>query len=410
MGMELGDLIREIREASANLDQRDANTMKRFETLEKSVNEIFLKANRPGREGGGFETDEHKTARDLCILKHDLDRPKNDGTTPEYAPSHEEISTALNAHRAMKALLRHGNIDHLDPTEKKSLTSFSFGANSYIMAPQWSDRILSCLCDPTDVAGLMGQESTSTGTLKFFIDNVRMQDAAWACEASCFSNNPSPDLQEGLGELEIKTETLRHIVCVGSDLLQDASFNIEAWILRKLSEGFRNTINRSIMGGSGVGMPLGILNPSAGIPICDTAPSTTPGQFAWQDLVLLQMELCEPWRSNGSYFMNARTLGLLLTMSTTDGRPLFGQLPGAMPGLVFAGRPIVINSWMPDVGPGATPIAYGDWRSAYTVVNRRSTTLQSDPFSAGFCILYKAEARIGAGTTCPNAARLLRVL
>jgi hypothetical protein len=55
-----------------------------------------------------------------------------------------------------------------------------------------------------------------------------MADAAWACEASCFANNPMPDLSEGLGELEVKTESLRYIVCAGTDLIQDAAFNIEA--------------------------------------------------------------------------------------------------------------------------------------------------------------------------------------
>src|SRR5262252_877737 len=45
-----------------------------------------------------------------------------------------------------------------------------------------------------------------------------MGDAAWACESSCFANNPQPDVTEGLGELEIKTESLRFVVCVGNDL------------------------------------------------------------------------------------------------------------------------------------------------------------------------------------------------
>jgi len=45
--------------------------------------------------------------------------------------------------------------------------------------------------------------------------------AGWTCEASCFANNPQPDLQDGLGELEIKAETLRYIVCASNDLLAD---------------------------------------------------------------------------------------------------------------------------------------------------------------------------------------------
>ena len=72
----------------------------------------------------------------------------------------------------------------------------------FVLAPQMSDRVLSCLGDPTDVAGLIGQASTSGGSLKFLIDNARMQDAGSACDAACFANDPNPDLQEGLGELE----------------------------------------------------------------------------------------------------------------------------------------------------------------------------------------------------------------
>jgi len=75
----------------------------------------------------------------------------------------------------------------------------------------------------------------------------------------------------------------------------------------------------------------------------------------------------------------------------------------------IGGAPVVIASQMPDMAPGSTPIAYGNWRQAYTVVNRRGVTVQNDPFSAGWCSLFKFDARIGGSVTCPNAARLLRI-
>jgi HK97 family phage major capsid protein len=255
----------------------------------------------------------------------------------------------------------------------------------------------------------MGQASTSTGGLKFFIDNQRMRVGAWACEASCFSNNPQPDLQDGLGELEIKTETLRFIVCAGSDLLQDAQFNIESWIMRKASEGFRNAINDAIIAGDGIGKLLGILNPNAGIPICDTSVATQPGTFTWQDLVMLKFEIPAQWHDGASNFMNQRTFALLLTMSDAINRPLFGQLPSGLPGYTFAGSPIQIVSQMPNVEPGSTPVAFGNWREAYIVVTRSGTTMRADPYSAGFRTLFRFEARVGGSPTCPNAARLLRI-
>jgi HK97 family phage major capsid protein len=64
---------------------------------------------------------------------------------------------------------------------------------------------------------------------------------------------------------------------------------------------------------------------------------------------------------------------------------------------------------MPDAVAGATPVAYGNWNQTYMVVNRKGVTMQNDPFSAGFCHLFKFEARIGGGVVCPGAARLLRI-
>jgi len=289
--------------------------------------------------------------------------------------------------------------------------------------------------------------------------------AAWACEATCFANNPQPDLQAGLGEMEIKAESLRFIVCVGGDLLQDASFPLESWILRKVADAFRVSISNSIIGGSGLGMPLGLLNPNAGIPILDTSVSTPPGQITWQDLVQLKWDLPMQWHNEGSYLMNQRTWALLATTSDAIGRPLFAPSPiQNQVGFMLNGSPVQIVTQMPECLPGNTPVMYANLRQAYTLVNRSATTMtpdpytaqfchlfrfearvggavnrtpllqrfptpvlyanlrqlymlvtrpavtmQSDPYSAGWCTLFKFDARVGGGVVCPNAARLLRI-
>jgi hypothetical protein len=65
-------------------------------------------------------------------------------------------------------------------------------------------------------AGLVNRVAISSSPIKFLVDNSRMGLAGWACEASCFANNPTPDLQAGLGELEIKAETIRYTACATS--------------------------------------------------------------------------------------------------------------------------------------------------------------------------------------------------
>ena len=76
---------------------------------------------------------------------------------------------------------------------------------------------------------------------------------------------------------------------------------------------------------------------------------------------------------------------------------------------MIAGSPVRIVSQFPDVAPGSTPVAFGDWKSAYRLVVRKAVSMQFDPYSMGFCNLYRWEARVGGSTVCPNAARLPRI-
>src|SRR5262249_26285739 len=96
-------------------------------------------------------------------------------------------------------------------------------------------------------------------------------------------------------------------------------------------------------------------------------------------------------------------------MSDAIGRPLWGPLPDGAPGFQVAGSPLNIVTQMPDVSPGGTRIAFGNWQQAYTLANRRATTMLVDPYSAGWCYLFRFDARLGGAPTCPNAARLLRI-
>jgi HK97 family phage major capsid protein len=66
-------------------------------------------------------------------------------------------------------------------------------------------------------------------------------------------------------------------------------------------------------------------------------------------------------------------------------------------------------SWRGARHSGNTPVLYANLRQLYTLVNRSATTMVPDPYTAGFCVLYKFEARVGGALTCPNAGRLLRV-
>jgi HK97 family phage major capsid protein len=346
--------VQEIKLASENIRKSDEANRDKLEAIEQSINDLYKKVGRPGGYADDNETDARKSAIGLCQIHKSL-VAEGDVNTADYVPSSSEVQAAMRARQGLKALFRTGHIDRLDPEYRKSLSSFSFGNNGFLLAPEMSNRVLRCIVDPTDLSGLMDSIAISSPSVRFLIDNARMFLAAWSCESNCFANNPQPDLQEGLGEMDIKPETIRFVVCVTRDLLEDASIDIEAWILRKASKGMAATINAAILLGDGIGKPTGLLAPQSGIPICEVSPATAPGQFSWQDLLMLRYEIPMTWQDGCSYLMNQRTFALLQTMSSAEGRPLFGPMGTNTPrtGFQFGGAPINIVSQMPDVAPGS---------------------------------------------------------
>jgi hypothetical protein len=124
--------------------------LRRARARKKSVNQLFRKVQRPGFGVNDIAEIERKDAIEYCQVNHELAAPKNDGITPVYVPSSSEIEDATLATKALHSLFRHGNIDRVE--HEKSPTSFSFGSNEFVLPPQMSDRVLTCIHDPTDVS------------------------------------------------------------------------------------------------------------------------------------------------------------------------------------------------------------------------------------------------------------------
>ncbi|WP_454617539.1 phage major capsid protein [Bradyrhizobium cenepequi] len=414
----LADLVREVHETRDFLRQQDNERTSAIgelkgenAALRRAVDNIILRISRPGSDHGEFSPDaDRAAARALLELKHHLHVTKRDPQQP-FVCTEAQLDDAVAYTKAFGALLHTTDIGALAPEYRKALSSFAFGSNGFILPPEMSDRIISCIVDPTDVTSLFDNVAISSGSVKFLIDNANIDVANWACDTSCFANNPTGfDLSSMLGELEIKAEALRYIACATSDLLEDSGFNVENWLMGKVSRAMRTTVSAAVMTGDGIGKPAGILRPQSGIPVCETSDNTPAGQFTWADLVMLRFTVpMQFWSADSAYLMNQNTAGLMFTMSDAAGRPIMVQNMANPLDFRLLGSPVKIASQMPDVAPGTTPVAFGNWKQAYTIANRKAVTMLQDPYSAGFCRLFKFEARIGGAVTCANAARLLRV-
>lgn len=59
---------------------------------------------------------------------------------------------------------------------------------------------------------------------------------------------------------------------------------------------------------------------------------------------------------------------------------------------------IIIASQMPNLEPGSTPIAFGNWKQVYNLATRRATTMTVDPSTVQWCSLFRFEACAGGAT------------
>ena len=72
------------------------------------------------------------------------------------------------------------------------------------------------------------------------------------------------------------------------------------------------------------------------------------------------------------------------------------------------GFPLVEAEDMPDIATDATPIAFGDFRRGYLVVDRQGVNVLRDPYSAKPYVLFYTTKRVGGGVQDFDAIKLLK--
>ena len=80
--------------------------------------------------------------------------------------------------------------------------------------------------------------------------------------------------------------------------------------------------------------------------------------------------------------------------------------------MMLAGFPVV---FMQDMDKGGTlaaddqPVAFGDFRQAYSIIRRRGVSVLRDPYSLDGGVFFKVDSRGGADVTNSEAYKILKV-
>ncbi|MCI4661457.1 MAG: phage major capsid protein [Neomegalonema sp.] len=317
--------------------------------------------------------------------------------------------------KAFAAYLRAGDdtaLSSLSP-ETKAMSSAIAGDGGYLVDPRTAQTIRSVQLAAPSLRSRANLVTVEAGSYDVLIDRTEF-GAGWASETSDAAETATPALER----ISIPLHELSALPKISQRLLDDAAFDLEAWLAERIAERFSRMEGTAFVSGDGNDKPRGILtypqvdDASWAWGSLGTVPTGAAGAFAATDpgdaIIDLIYALDAPYRANAAFVMNSTTAGVVRKFKDADNRYLWTEATALTEPARLFGYPVLIDEAMPDIAADATAIAFGDLKSAYTIAERPDLRLMRDPFSAKPHVLFYATKRVGGAVTDFAALKLLK--
>ena len=203
-------------------------------------------------------------------------------------------------------------------------------------------------------------------------------------------------------------------------MLDDAGFDLEAWLADEIATEFARAEGAAFINGSGTNQPKGFLQqPTAlttdAVRAFGTLQHTVTGNAAGFDtspelkLIDLVHSLRAGHRQGAVFVMNTKTLAAVRKFKAADGSFLWqpGIFENAPARLL--GYPVIEAEDMPDIAANALPIAFGNFRNGYIIAERKTTSILRDPYTNKPYVNFYATKRIGGQVLDSDAIKLLKI-
>ncbi|MDE3078982.1 MAG: phage major capsid protein [Paracoccaceae bacterium] len=317
--------------------------------------------------------------------------------------------------KAFDAYLRSGDDGGLRGLilEGKALNTAVAADGGYLVDPQTAATIRSALKSSASIRSIANVVTVEATTFDVLIDHGDV-GTGWATEAGSIAESATPQIDR----ISIPLNELSAMPKASQRLLDDSAFDIEGWLAERIADKFARAEAQSFIAGDGVDKPKGFL---AHPKVADAAwawgklgyvATGNAGDFATTSasdaVVDLVYALDSTYRANGAFVMNSKTAGAVRKMKDADGRFLWADGLQAGEPARLMGYPVLVAEDMPDIAPNACAIAFGDFRSGYTIAERPDLRVLRDPFSAKPYVLFYASKRVGGDVSDFAAIKLLK--
>lgn len=367
------------------------------------------------RKGADVVTSEkvERISEALDRQKRTLDELALKRARPALGRGEVSSAAALERKEAFESYMRSGDERVLRTLETKDMSYGSGPDGGYLVPQEVEAEIGRRLAAVSPIRSIASVRQVSGPVLrKPFMTAGPV--AEWVGETAARPKTASPVLEQ----LQFPAAELYAMPAATPSLLEDAVVDLDQWLAGEVEAAFAEKESAAFVNGSGTNQPRGFLDYTLvaeeswqwdRIGYLDTGVA---GGFAASDpsdtLIDLVYALKAGYRQNAHWVMNRKTQAAIRKIKDADGNYLWQ--PPAAPGsrAMLMGFPLVEAEDMPDITAGATPIAFGDFRRGYLVVDRTGVRVLRDPYSAKPYVLFYTTKRVGGGVQDFDAIKLLR--
>jgi len=364
----------------------------RIAELEKRGSADALTEEKLGRLNAAI--DGVKASMDRVAL--DRSRPALEAGRPEAGDEYKE---------AFSAYVKRG--------EEKALSIGSNPDGGYLVPSETENEITRRLTAVSPIRAIASVRAVSSSVYKKPV-SLSGPATGWVAETGARTETASPTIDA----LDFPTAELYAMPAATAAFLDDAAVDVGAWLAEEVNAAFAEQETAAFVNGNGTNKPKGFLQ----------EVQVAEGSWAWDKIGYLATGISAAWpsddpsdklidlvytlkagyRQNASWVMNRKTQGAVRKFKDADGNYLWQPGVAAGAKATLLGFELVEAENMPDIGAGTTPVAFGDFRRGYLVVDRTGVNVLRDPYTAKPYVLFYTTKRVGGGVQDYDAIKLLK--
>jgi HK97 family phage major capsid protein len=400
---------------SGVLTKHDALALKVKEIEEKAVkgatdrlDDLEKKLNRSKIGGGAWGNDDDGTkaakafAKDAAALRGEL-KVATDLDSLDL----EQVKAYAGAYP--RFMRRDQNLASADDFKTMSVGSDPDGG--YMVTPTIGAIIQGVFFETSPMRQIANIETISSDSIEYPRDDDQAS-GGWVGEQEtrAVTNTPQGGMQR------IPVHELYALPKVTQKLLEDASWPVDTWLGRKIGEIFSRTEATAFVTGNGVKRPRGFTTYASGTFSAggsgkiEQVAAATAGAVGWDDLINLMGALKDFYANGAVWLMKRATVTSLMLLKDGQGRYIWSPNQQAGKPSVLLGSDVYQAADMDGITGGTKlPIAFGNFKMGYTIVDRIGISTLRDPYSAKPFVQFYTRKRVGGDVTNFEAIKLLAV-